>query len=138
MMKTSDLVKIIFSIRCSEITCMSKHCRTEMENVAVFPVPDCDLRNRCLVNTLRVWTNSTGNFNTFQPSALSHPPTAKNSTVPTKPCYDQSLICCQAALRTAISGTEQFRVPSSGTFPPYQTSLLTFCHLPHIHFLPSK
>lgn len=106
MMKTSDLVKIISSMCCYEITCISRHCRTEMENVAVFPVPDCDLRNRCLVNTLDVWTNSTGNFNTFHPSALSHPSTAENSTVPTKACYDQRVICCQAALRTAVSGIE--------------------------------
>lgn len=52
---------------CYDITCISKHCRTEMENVAVFPVPDCDLRNRCLVNTMDVWTNNTGNFNIFHP-----------------------------------------------------------------------
>ena len=26
-------------------TCVSKHCKTEMENVAVFPVPDCALKN---------------------------------------------------------------------------------------------
>lgn len=62
MIRTSDLVKITFSRCCYEITCMSRHCRTDIENVAVFPVPDCDLRDRGAVNTLHVWTNSTGNL----------------------------------------------------------------------------
>lgn len=52
---------------CCDITCISRHCSTEMENVAVFPVPDCDLRNRCLVNTMDVWTNNRSNFSIFHP-----------------------------------------------------------------------